>query len=63
MLIVWRRFANYKASPKHGWYSFSTLVFPGASFDNESSKENQLKVPSLSKFQDVDMDLSRNVRY
>ena len=40
----------------------STRGFPNVPIDSESSKENQSEVPSLSMHQNVDTDLSRNVR-
>ena len=40
----------------------STSGFPDVPIDSESSKENQSEIPSLSIYQDVGTDLSRNVR-
>ena len=40
----------------------STRGFPDVPIDSESSKENQSEIPSLSIYQDVGTDLSRNVR-
>ena len=40
----------------------STRGFPDVTIDSESSKETQSAVPSLSIYQDVGTDLSRNVR-